>query len=359
MKTITKAPTPRRTTLLDVAERAGVDKATVSQVINHRPNCWASQATRARILEAVNDLGYRANLSARALRNGVSHVIGVVAPGAILNRTMGLTEAAAQAEYTVALSSHHNDSESEDVVIRRLVDRGIDGLAVYPVDRGPHNELRRLVESGFPVVTFDGAHLLSFPCDDISVDYREVGRLQARHLLELGRRRPCLVSPRPEAPINAIREAAVIEEFRQAVVSPLVMTVERSTTREIADPGALILQIREFLQRHAGEYDAMVGFDAMASLSVRVLQTLGLRIPEDVAVVGSGDGVLAGYGVLPLTSISTVDDQAGAQAFALLMDRIAGRAAGPFRRLTNPATLIARESTGGPGGTMEQTGRKP
>lgn len=347
MEIDTQTTLRRRITLIDVADRAGVNKATVSQVLNSRPNCWASPSTRERILKAATELGYRANLSARALRNGVSHVLGVVAPGSILNRTMGLTEAAAQANYTVALSSHHNDSESEDVVIRRLVDRGIDGLAVYPVDAGPHNELRRLVESGFPVVTFDGASLLDFPCDDISVDYREVGRLQARHLLELGRRRPCLLSPRPEACINAIREAAAIEVFEQAGVSPRMMIVERAATREIADPDPLIPQIREHLQAHAGDYDALIGFDAMASLAVRALQVLGLRIPTDVAVVGSGNTILAGYGALPLTSISTADDQAGAQAFELLMDRIAGRAGGPFRRLTNPATLIARDSTKG------------
>lgn len=337
----------RRITLIDVAERAGVDKATVSQVLNNRPNCWASKSTRERIYKVVDELGYRANLSARALCSGVSHVIGIVAPGAILNRTMGLTEAAAKAGYTVALSSHHNDSDSEDVVIRHLLDRGIDALAVYPVDPGPHTELRRIVESGFPVVTFDGVNLLNFPCDDISVDYREVGRFQARHLLEMGRRKPCLVSPRPEARINAIRETAVLEEFEQAGALPRVMILERPVTREIMNPDPLISQIREFLRTHAGEFDAIIGFDAMASLSVRVLQTLGLRVPTDVAVVGSGEHLLASYGVLPLTSISTADDQAGAQAFDLLMDRISGRATGPFRRLKNPATLIVRASTKG------------
>ena len=208
-------------------------------------------------------------------------------------------------------------------------------------------------------MTFDGAHLLSFPCDDISVDYREVGRLQARHLLELGRQRPCLVSPRPEAPINAIREAAVIEEFRQAGVSPLVMTVERSTTREIPEADPLLPQLREFLQAHAGSYDAAIGFDAMAALAARVIQSLGLRIPEDVAVVGSGDNMLATYGVLPLTSINTANDAAGARAFDLLMGRISGHATGPFRRLTTPSTLITRASTGEPARSMDQTGRKP
>jgi LacI family transcriptional regulator len=335
----------------DVARESGFHRTTVSQVLTESATCWASTETRRRIHEAAQALGYRANPSARALRSGKTRLIGFVSPGFGVqsphSRAGGLTEAAARKDYTVAVTSHPNDPESEDRVIRHLLNRGMDGLAIYPVDAGEHRELRGLIARGFPVVTFDGAPLLDFECDDVSSDYSEVGRLQARHLLDLGRRRPCLVSPRPEARINAIRERAVIETFEQAGLTPRVMRVERSAAHEISDPGALVPQIRDYLQRHAGTYDAIVGFDAMASLSVRVLQALGLRIPTDVAVVGSGDHLLASYGVLPLTSISTADDQAGAQAFALLIDRMAGRAAGPFRRLTNPATLIARESTQG------------
>jgi LacI family transcriptional regulator len=336
----------RRITLADVAKRAGVSSVTASVVLNDRPNCWASEATRQRIRKAAAALGYRPNLSARALRAGVSHVIGVVAPGAIATRTAGLTEAAEGSGYTVILSSHHNDSESEDLVIRRLIDRGVDGLAVYPVDPGPHGELRRLVQSGFPAVTFDGANLLDFPCDDISVDYEAVGRLQARHLLQLGRRRVCLARAIPEARINTVRESAVRDELKRAgAPAPLVMRVARPAIREFADPEPLVEAVRRFLAGHLGSFDAVIGFDAMASLAVRALHRLGVRVPRDVAVAGSGDSMLASYGVMPLTSVSTADDLAGAKAFGLLMDRIHGRSSGPFRRLTSSAELIVREST--------------
>jgi LacI family transcriptional regulator len=348
MKRGLKEPARRRITLDQVARRARVDKATASQVLNDRPNCWASEKTRKRIREAAEALAYRPNLSARALRAGVSHVIGVVAPGAIVTRIDGLTRAAAKADYTVALSSHHNDSESEDLVIRRLLDRGVDGLAVYPVDPGPHTELRRLVETGFPVVTFDGANLLDFPCDDISVDYAAVGRLQVQHLLELGRRRICLASPQPEARINVIRETAVRDVLRRlGEPSPLDMRIDRSMMSDPSDVESLTRQIRGFFAAHPGAFNAVLGFDAVASLVIRVLHQQGRRVPGDVAVIGTGNGELATFGTIPLTSITTADDEAGARAFDLLMERVQGRARGPFRRLTTPATLIARDSTGG------------
>ncbi len=71
---------------------------------------------------------------------------------------------------------------------------------------------------------------------------------------------------------------------------------------------------------------------------------MGLRVPDDVAVIGGG-GMLATYCEVPLTSVNARNDEAGRQAFALIMDRLQGRAGERFRRLTNPARLIVREST--------------
>lgn len=340
-----------RVRLVDVATKAGVNYATASQVLNDRPNCWASEATRTRIREAAEALGYRPNLAARALQSGRTHVVGLVSPGFLgdlHSRPGGFNDAAAKADYTVSLSSHANDSESEDLVIRRLIDRGVDGLAVYPVDTGPHAELRRLVESGFPVVTFDGANLLDFPCDDVSVDYEAVGRLQADCLLRLGRRRICLANAVPEARINVIRDEAVRRELARAgAPRPIEMRMRRLLMLEMMEAEHWDAPLRAFLTSHRGKIDGVISIDSLASLSVRVLQELGLRVPEDVAVVGGGNSFLASYGAMPLTSISTEDDAAGVTAFGLLMDRIDGRADGPFRRVTSPAKLIVRKSTQG------------
>lgn len=341
-------PVVRRARLADVAKKAGVNSATASQVLNDRANCCASDATRQRIRKAVEDLGYRPNLTARALRSGKTHVIGLVAPGFIVNRAGGLTEAAAKADYTVTVSSHHNDSASEDLVITRLLDRGVDGLAIYPVDTGPHRELRRLVQSGFPVITFDGASLLDFECDDISVDYAALGKRQAQHLLGIGRRRICIANAIPEARINAIRETAIRNELKQAgAPAPLEMRLNWSTAREVTESGPLEAPMRAFIEKHRGAFDGVIGFDAMASLTIRVLQELSLRVPEDAAVVGAGNTMLASYGSVQLTSVSTADDAAGIKAFGLLMDQINGSRNGPYRRLTSPAKLIVRKSSQG------------
>jgi len=167
--------------------------------------------------------GYLPNLAARGLRSGRSQVVGLVAPG-LLSGPNGtaeaFTSAAAKARYTVAVASHANDSDSEDAAIRHLLDCGVDGLVVYPVDTGEHRELRRLAESAFPLVTIEGADLLDFECDDISLDLESIGRLQVQHLLSLGRRRICLADTVPSARINVIRDDVIRAELVRAGAPP-------------------------------------------------------------------------------------------------------------------------------------------
>ena len=342
-----------RTTLADVAARAGVSVPTVSKVLNGRANCWASEETRERIRQAVADLGYRPNLAARGLASGHSRVIGFIAPGfgvaAGRSWAVGLTEAAARLDYAVTLSSHPNDSASEDRLIRRLLDRGVDGLAIYPVDRGPHKELRRLVETGFPVVTFEGANLLDFASDDASVDLDATGRLQARHLLALGRRRICIANTLPAARVNELRDAAIERELLAAgAPAPLRMNVRYRLAGETPNEEEIYAGIQAFVKSHAGAFDAVASYDPAASLVVRALLEHGLRVPKDVAVIGSGNETVARYGVIPLSSIDTHTDRIAAQGFDLLMERIGGlRSGNMYRCVTGVLDLVARRSSGG------------
>ncbi len=339
-----------RVTLEHVARRAGVHGTTASQVLNGRANCWASDATRQRIFDAARELGYRPNLSAQALRTGRSGIIGLISPGfgvrSQRSRPVGLTEAAASTSYAVTVSSHSNDSESEDILIRQLLDRGVDGLAVYPTDSGPHTELRRLAQTGFPVVTFEGANLLDFECDDVSTDLEKSGRSQARHLLRLGRRRVCFANGMPEARINAIRAEAVRRELQRAKAPPpLEMRIPISTTTEFTDADLMEKPMRAFIRKHLGEFDATIGTDFTASIAIRCLQAMGLRVPHDVAVMGCDDSILASHGSLPLTTPGTIGHLAGKEAFRLIMARIRGEAGPDYRRLMLSTRLVVRQST--------------
>jgi DNA-binding LacI/PurR family transcriptional regulator len=345
------APAAARPTLADVAARAGVTVPTVSKVLNDRDNCWASAETRSRIRAAADELGYRPNLAARGLASGRSRIIGFVSPGfgvaSDRSWAVGLTEAAAREDYSVVVSSHPNDSTSEDRLILRLLDRGVDGLVIYPVDSGHHSELRRLVAAGFPVLTLEGANLLDFASDDVSVDLEAVGRLQARHLLSLGRRRICIANTLPAARVNGLRNDGIEHELAEAgALRSLPMGIEHAREGGATREEAIYAGMRAFIARHAGAFDAVASFDPVASLAVRALLDHGLRVPEDVAVIGSGNEAVARYGVVPLSSVDTHTDDGASAGFGLLLDRMRKRAArDAFRRITCRCSLVARRST--------------
>lgn len=341
----------KRVTLADVAGKARVSLATVSQILNNRPTCWASAETRKRVMDAVSELGYRPNLSARALRSGETLTIGMVTTalgiGNARNRFAGVEEAAEKEGYSVMLCFHPNRPDTEDLRIRSFLDRGVDGLLVYPSEAGPHPELQKLVEDGFPLVTFDGAALLDFACDDICPDYAAVGRLQVQHLLESGRRRLCLINTRPNAKINALREAGALEAAAEAgLPPPLVLTLNQPGTKESPDLGELENEIAAFLRAHQGQFDGLLSYDSLSAVALRALLRLGLRVPDDVAVMGAGNSIIGEYNSLPISTISTQDDRQGAAAFSLLLDRMKGRLGGPTpRRLHQELVLMPRAST--------------
>ncbi len=341
----------RRATLADVARHAGVSLSTVSQVVNKRSTCWVSEATRARVLQAVQALGYRTNLAARSLRSGSTRTLGMITTGLGLgnthNRFMGLDEAASADGYTVMLSFHPNTPETENHLIRCHLDRGVDGLLIYPSEPGPHAELQILASRAFPLVAFDGAIHLNFPCDDVSPDYCALGRLQAAHLLDIGRRHICIANALPAARVHTLREAGACEAIAAAGAPvPLFMNIHRPGDRELAPLETVDRPVREFLKATRGQFDAVIAKDSVAALVVRDLIEMGMRVPGDVAVIGAGDSLIAEYNTLPLTTVSTQEDLIGREAFRLIRERLAGAVpAGAIRRVQPPLRLLVRAST--------------
>lgn len=338
-------------TLADVARDAKVSLSTVSQVINNRPSCWASQETRDRVIHAAKRLGYRPNLTARALRSGQSNTLGMITTGIGVgsshSRFMGLDEAAVEKGYAVMLSYHPNTFETENSLIRRHLDRGVDGLFVYPTEPGPHLELQALVARNFPVVAFDAEALLDFPIDDVSPDFQEIGRRQASHLLDSGHRRFCIANALPSARINLIREKAACATITEAgMAAPLFMNLEIAAKKETSSSEKIDGPLHAFLEAHRGRFDAVITYDLLAALVVRNLLEMGVRVPEDVAVMGAGNSLVAEYNALPISSISVQDDLIGREAFRLFSERAAGIVpAGEFRRIQPPLKMLIRAST--------------
>ena len=341
-----------RATIRDVARAAGVARATVSAILNDRPHCYASAQTRRRVHEAADRLGYRPTPMAQALMGKPSGTLGLIITGfdvePTAQRLVGFENAVRPRSQVALVLTTANVPEAEDQAIQRLIDRYADGIAVYPTETGPHHELRRLVERGFPVVTLDGAGRLDFETYDVTPDYHQAGELQAQHLIDQGRRRIGLISGVERCFVNDRKIEGVIDTLQAAgleLVEHIQLSLPLHANRHwITDE---FEQLRDVLRDRGHHFDALATVGDLYGLAViRIATELGMRVPDDLAVSAVDGLAAASQGAIPLTTVRHDSEEVGQIAFDMLMRRISGEltSSAPERH-TMPMELVPRAST--------------
>ncbi|UVJ39793.1 LacI family DNA-binding transcriptional regulator [Arthrobacter sp. CJ23] len=325
--------------LEDVAERAGVSHQTVSRVINNHPN--VSKATRERVEAAIAELGYRRNTAARSLVTRRSQTIGVL--GSELsqygpaNTLLGVEQAARDAGYFVSIAALKTVSrEAIFDAIGHFMDQSVDGIVVIV----PHSEtLLALAElqPGVPVVAVGS--LGSGTVSGAMVDQRRGAELAVAHLIEQGHRRIGHVAG-PQDWIDAVARAeAWSAALRSAGLDDSLM-VEGDWS---AGSGY------EIGRRLAAERSAtaiFVGNDQMSLGLLRAFNEAGVRVPEDVSVVGFDDQPESGYFTPPLTTVRQDFEELGRRCMDLMLGAI-GNGGDVSTTVVEPE-LVIRRSTAAP-----------
>jgi DNA-binding LacI/PurR family transcriptional regulator len=328
-------PSRQRVTSVDVARHAGVSQSTVSLVFSGKGRGRVSEATQERVRRAARELGYRPNVAAQALRLGTSRAVALLVPditNPFFSRVLrGAQRAAQEAGYTVVLVDTANDRRWQEQSFQALRAGPVDGYLLFevsaPKDLGPdqHVVLMETEATRCPWVRFDG----------------EAGAEAAfRHLLELGHRHIAHLAAAFDAPAFHMREAARRRVLAEAGVDPDAQP--RATT-----PIAI-----EAAHEAAGPLlddqptAVFCDDDLIAAGLYMAARDRGLRIPDDVSVVGFDDMDFARALDPPLTTVALDGELLGATSFELLEGRMAGRRT--RRRVVLPAELLVRGSTAPP-----------
>ncbi|WP_239162332.1 LacI family DNA-binding transcriptional regulator [Acrocarpospora phusangensis] len=332
----TPADRPRAAVMEDVAGLAGVSAMTVSRVLNAPEK--VRPETRARVLAAVQELGYRPNFAARSLVTGRSGVLGVVSFDTTLygpaSTLYGIERAARQHDYLVSIASLEaltRRSIAEGV--ERLRSQSVDGVIIIAPHESASEGLRHLPKD-LPVVDVGGGEGVPVPV--AAVDQHSGGARATRHLLSLGHRTVWHLS----GPPNWIDASGRLQGWR---------SVLEAEGREVPEPLAGDWSAQsgyEHGRRLARDPEVTAVFvanDPMALGLLRALREAGKRVPEDVSIVGFDDVPEAAYFWPPLTTVRQNFGEVGGQALQLLLDRIAG-VEGDVRRMVEPE-LVVREST--------------
>ncbi|AEW98429.1 LacI family DNA-binding transcriptional regulator [Streptantibioticus cattleyicolor] len=331
--------------LKDVALRAGVSVKTVSNVVNNYPH--VTPGTRERVQRAIDELGYRPNLTARHLRKGRTGIIALAIPELgnpyFAELAGAVVDAAAGHDYTVLLDHTDGLREKELLVSQGFRAQVIDGLILSPIELETEDLLART--EGVPLVLL-GEREYDVPCDHIAIDNVAAARTAVRHLIDLGRRRIAFLGARHESARQPahLRLRGWRQELTAAGLEPSETLVAATHGYGRRDGAAAMAALLDRGERPDAvfAYNDLVALGAMRELSVR-----GLRVPEDVAVVGFDDIEEGSFAAVSLTTIAP-DKQAIARlAVDCVVERLAGAATTPARRVRPGHRLVVRESTVG------------
>ncbi|MBB2975864.1 DNA-binding LacI/PurR family transcriptional regulator [Microbacterium endophyticum] len=323
----------RNVSMADVAAAAGVSAQTVSRVVNGSPR--VDPATRTRVEAAMEDLGYRMHRAARALRTGRTHTIGVVVStlATVGNSLMleAVNDAASTRGFAVALVSI--GAESVGSALGRLRDQGVDGALVLNEASALAHEAE--LPQGLRLVVVDS------PPDErytvIETDHFGGARAATTYLRELGHDKIAHIAGPADSYAAAERERGWRAAFDDTAHEP--GPLERGTWKAASGYTAALRVLEE-----SAPTALFVANDQMALGALRALGERGLRVPEDVSVIGFDDVEDAANYRPPLTSVRQHFDQLGERAVAALVGDIESSPATAARFLV-PALLTARAST--------------
>ncbi|MFG1803244.1 LacI family DNA-binding transcriptional regulator [Micromonospora carbonacea] len=328
----------------EIARRAGVSRSTVSYVLSGKRT--VSEPTRQRIQAVIDELDYRPNASARALKEGRTRTLGLVIPPASQRLTdmqlgfvASVVEAAARHDLDVLLSPSGGD---HDRSFERIVaGRRVDGVVLMEI-RLSDDRVTRLAKVGLPFVTIGRTaepHGMSW----IDVDYAGLIARCVHHLADLGHRHVALVNRSAELVASGYGPShRALAGFRAAVAERGLVGVDVCCGDDAASGEACVAQLLATYP----QLTAMATINEAALPGVqRALAGAGLAVPGDFSVTGVAGRHWAEDFSPPLTAADVPMADMGTEAVALLLEIIAAPGAVPRHRLYNPPVSL-RSSTG-------------
>ena len=327
-----------RVTIIDVARLAGVSVSTVSKVINDRYG--VAPETYDKVMDIVSDLGYESSLVASSLRRHSTNVIGILVPEFEPFSTellKGISSAVEGTGYELLAYSgnlEHNHVGWERRSLSRLAGTLIDGAVIVAPTAS-------VTDATIPVVAVD-PHTGRPGPSTVEADNVGGARAATQHLIDLGHRRIAHVRGRSDLVSAQLRE----QGYREALVAaglpfdPELVRVGGYRAVETTDAA------RELLTRSERPTAVFAANDLSAIRVIEIARELGLRVPEDLSVVGFDNVPEAANAVPALTTVAQPLHQMGAEAVRLLLGLLGGGTS--EEHLLLPATLVVRASTAPP-----------
>lgn len=348
-------------TIIDVAEAAGVSRATASRALGRYGSVSpkAAEAVRAAALK----VGYEVNHVARSMITGRTRTIGVVLSDIendfFVRALRGISHVAREQGYDVFLASTDEDVDLERKAVKALRGRRVEGLLVCPVDPADAQHLTSVSAAGEPLVLLDRG-VAGLITDCVGIDNRRAGYEATRALLDAGHTKIAVVSgigteamdralhnaPDTEQPGETPSEGRVVGHYRALLEAGVVPDTRLQVPTNFSRP-----EVTEAVGRVLDSEPrptAILTSDSLETLgALHAIRLAGLTVPDDISLLGFDDAAWIPVVLPPITVVEQPAYDMGVHAARALIDRIEGVDTPP-RTVILPTRLISRESLGPP-----------
>src|SRR5580658_9920958 len=329
-----------RVSLKTLAAYLNLDPTTISVVLNDVPGRSIPEATRERIRKAALKFNYQPSFLARSLRNRRTMTIGILVPvladGYHAEVMTGIGDSLLEEKYFYFIAHHRHRADLIEQYPRMLISRGAEGLITIDTN---------LVDTlPLPVVAIAG-HRRVNGITSVVLDHHRAAELSLRHLYDLGHRTIAFMRGQPYSSDSDARWQGIVEVAKDlglAIRPEMTIQLEKDlTSPELGYP------VLKQLLDHQRSFTAVLSFNDIAAIGcIRALHDAGLRVPQDVSVVGFDDIKEAAFQTPSLTTIRQPLHQMGALAVQTLLEQLRPSGAKECAQIAVEPELIVRESTG-------------
>jgi LacI family transcriptional regulator len=328
------------TTMKDIAEKAGVSRSTVSRVINGHDS--VKEEKRKKIMKIVEELNFKPNKVAQSLVSNKSYLIGVIAPNISNPFFSEVIEAleieANKKDYNIIVCNSGGNTEREKNYLEILYGRQVDGIIVIPSEyKLPH--FQELKDNDIPVLTLT-KNINNF--DSVLVSHQNGGAEVARHFIEMGHKNIGYIGPIPD------KEGKLLGFKNELKKHGLEIEASNYIESDFAGRSASQVVYKattKYLKEHDLKATAFFVVNDLAAFgAIHAFSDFGLKIPEDLSIVGFDNTFFAAESRPTLSSVAQPIEEMGKVSIEILLDKINNKEEQHFTKLLEPH-LIVRDSS--------------
>jgi LacI family transcriptional regulator len=331
-------------TMKDIARDLGVSVVTVSKVLRNHQDIGSE--TRKRVMQRIKELNYTPNLAARGLVTGRTYLVGLVVPDLLhpffAQIAVSLSAALRKKGYFLTITLSEDNPHLEEQEIGRLVSRRLDALVIASASAEP-TTFKRLQKEGPPFVLIDRS-FAGFEANYVGVDDEAVGRLATEHLIAVGCKRIAhLCGPENSPGMGRLKGYEQALRAHSIQLNPEYVSTHRNVDVHSRESGASLM--KQMLALSPQPDGVFCYNDPMAIGAVHAILDAGLRVPEDIAVIGSGNLHYDSELRVPLSSIDQRTEVLGERAAKLALTLLEHKTQPQPKTVIVEPELVARAST--------------